>query len=92
MAVQNIKHMIETLILGIIIGIVGTGIGATYAANKFLKEPWILKKFNSGYQILASDLGYDGDTYGYIGLKKNNELIMGIKYNEKGVTDIVYDI
>lgn len=84
--------MIETLILGIIIGIVGTGLGAAYAAIKFLKKPWLFKKFNSGYQVLACDLGHDGDPCGYIGLKKNEELILGIKYNEKGITDIVYDI
>lgn len=84
--------MIETLILGIIIGIVGTGLGAAYAAIKFLKKPWILKKFGSGYEIQACDMGYDNDPNGYIGIKKDGKIIAGIKFNEKGITDIVYDI
>ena len=84
--------MIETLILGIFVGGILIGIGAAYEANKFLKEPFILKKYKSGYSILSCDIGFNNDPCGYIGLKKNGKTIAGIKYNEKGITDIVYDI
>lgn len=84
--------MIETLILGFLLGMLCTGLGAAYAAYKFLKRSYVLKKFNSGYELLACDLGVDNDPNGYIGLKKDGKIIAGIKYDEKGVTDIVYDI
>ena len=84
--------MIETLILGVVIGIVGTIAGAAYAAYKWNVQQYVLKKFNSGYSVLACDIGFEGDPNGYIGLRKNNKIIAGIKYNNNGVTDIVYDI
>ena len=84
--------MIETLILGIIIGIIGTGAGAAYAAYRWSKQPFILKKFNSGYRLIAADLGVDGDPSGYVGLKKDNKFVIGVKFNDNGITDIVYDI
>ena len=84
--------MIETLILGIVIGIVSTVAGAAYAAYKWSKEPYVLKKFDSGYQLMAIDLGFEGDPTGYVGLKKDGKFIMGAKFNDNGVTDIVYDI
>ena len=83
--------MIETLILGIIVGIAGA-IGAAYAIHKFLNKKLLVKKFDSGYEILACDLGYDDNSHGYIGIKKDGKIIAGIKYDEKGITDIVYDI
>jgi hypothetical protein len=84
--------MIETLILGFIIGMICTGAGATYAACKFLNEPYFIKKFHSGYSVLSCDIGTEGDPNGYIGVKKNGNLIAGIKFNKEGITDIVYDI
>ncbi len=84
--------MVETLILGFIIGILCTSAGAAYAAYKWDKEPFILKKFNSGYQLMAADLGFKGDPAGYVGLKKNGKFVMGVKFNDSGITDIVYDI
>lgn len=92
MAVQNIKHMIETLILGIVLGIVGTVAGAAYAAYKVNSRQYMLKKFNSGYQLIAADLGFEGDPAGYVGLKKDGKFVMGVKFDDNGVTDIVYDI
>lgn len=84
--------MIETLILGFLIGALCTGAGAAYAAYKWNKEPFVMKKFDSGYDVLACDIGFEGDPNGYVGLKKNGKMIAGIKYNNNGVTDIVYDI
>ena len=81
--------MIETLILGIAIGILGTLAGAAYAAHRLKKSPFVLKKFGSGYTVLACEPGFDGDPNGYIGLKKDNKIIAGIKYNDSGAIDIV---
>lgn len=81
--------MIETLILGIAIGVLGTLVGAAYAAHKVSKEPFVLKKFDSGYTVLACEPGFGGDPDGYIGLKKDNKLIAGIKYNDSGAIDII---
>lgn len=81
--------MIETLILGIAIGILGTFAGAAYAAYKWNKSPYVLKKFGSGYTVLACEPGFDGDPNGYIGLKKDNKIIAGIRYNNSGAIDIV---
>jgi hypothetical protein len=84
--------MIETLILGFLLGAICTTGGAAYAVHKWSKEPFVLKKFDSGYEVLASDLNFEGDPSGYIGLKKDGKLIAGMKYDNNGVTDIVYDI
>ena len=84
--------MIETLILGIVIGIIGTSAIAAYSSYKWDKDPFVLKKFNSGYQLMAVDLGFEGDPTGYVGLKKNGKFVMGVKFNDNGITDIVYDI
>lgn len=62
--------MIETLILGIAIGVLSTFAVAAYAAYRWDKQPFVLKKFNSGYRLIAADLGVDGDPSGYVGLKK----------------------
>ena len=84
--------MIETLILGFLIGALCTGAGAAYAAYKFLKEPYIIKKFPSGYSLLACDIGIENDPSGYVGLKKDGKLIAGMKFDKEGITDICYDI
>lgn len=84
--------MIETLILGFVTGFIAVSIGAAYATYKCDKDPFILKKFNSGYQLIAVDLGFEGDPTGYVGLRKNGKFVMGVKFNDNGVTDIVYDI
>jgi hypothetical protein len=81
--------MIETLILGIAIGVLGTLVGAAYAAYKWNKNPFVLKKFDSGYTVLACEPGFGGDPDGYIGLKKDNKLIAGIRYNNSGTIDVV---
>ena len=81
--------MIETLILGIAIGILGTLAGAAYAAHRLNKSPYVLKKFGNGYTVLACEPGFDGDPNGYIGLKKDNKIIAGIRYNNSGAIDIV---
>lgn len=85
--------MIETLILGFLIGVISTCAGAAYAAHKFLKEPYIVKEFASGYAITACDIDTDiEDSYGYIGVKKDGKIIIGMRFNKEGITDIVYDI
>jgi len=84
--------MIETLILGFVLGTLCTCAGAAYAAYKFLKEPYIVKEFASGYAITACDIDTDGDSYGYIGVKKDGKIITGMRFNKEGITDIVYDI
>ena len=84
--------MIETLILGFVLGTLCTGAGAAYAAYKFLKEPYFIKKFSSGYSILSCDIGTEGDPSGYVGVKKDGKLIAGMKFDKEGITDIVYDI
>ena len=84
--------MIETLILGFVLGTLCTGAGAAYAAYKFLKEPCVVKDFPSGYTLMGCDIGTDGDTSGYIGVKKDGELIAGMKFDKEGITDICYDI
>ena len=84
--------MIETLILGFVLGTLCTGAGAAYAAYKFFKEPYIMKKFPSGYSLLACDIGTENDPNGYVGLKKDGKLIAGMKFDKEGITDICYDI
>lgn len=84
--------MIETMILGFLLSVLGTGVGAAYAAHKFLNEPYFIKKFPSGYSILGWDIGTEGDPNGYIGIKKDGNLIASIKFDKEGITDIVYDI
>ena len=81
--------MIETLILGIAIGILGTLAGAAYAAHRLKKSPFVLKKFDSGYTVLACEPGFGGDPDGYIGLKKDNKLVVGVKYNNSGAVDVI---
>lgn len=84
--------MIETLILGFLLGFICTGAGATYAAYRLLKQPYIVKDMRDGYTLIAGGIGVNDDPNGYIGLKKDNTVIAALRYNEKGVTDIVYDI
>ena len=85
--------MIETLILGFVLGTLCTGAGAAYAAYKFFKESYIVKEFASGYCITACDIDTDiEDSYGYIGVKKDGKIITGMRFNKEGITDIVYDI
>ena len=84
--------MIETLILGFLIGALCTGAGAAYAAYKFLKEPYVVKDFPSGYTLMGCDIGIDGDPSGYIGVKKDGKIIAGMKFDKEGITDICYDI
>ena len=81
--------MIETLILGFFIGVVTTAVGAAYAAYRVFKKPYIIKDLPSGYTVAVIDQGFDNDKYGYIGLKKDGNIIGGMKFDEEGVTDIV---
>jgi hypothetical protein len=84
--------MIETMILGFLLGVLCTGAGAAYAAHKFFNEPYFMKKFPSGYSILGCDINTENDPSGYIGIKKDGKLIAGMKFDKEGITDIVYDI
>ena len=84
--------MIETLILGFAAGVLCTAAVAAYSTYKFLKEPYFIKKFQSGYSVLGCDINTNGNSSGFIGIKKDSDLIAGVKFDKKGITDIAYDI
>jgi len=84
--------MIETLILGWIIGVVSVGLGAAYAIRKFMKKHYILKKLSDGCTIFVADKNLFGKPYHMIGIaNKGEEIIGGIKFTENGVLEIVAD-
>ena len=84
--------MIETLILGFLLGMITTGAGAAYAASKLLNKHYVIREFPSGYSVAYIDIGVDNDPYGCVALKKGKNIIAAIKFDKKGITDIEYDI
>lgn len=84
--------MIETLILGILIGIIGTGAGAAYAANRYLKQPYIRKSLSGGYEVIAIDKKFQNDKYNYLALRKEGKVVSAIRFDENGEFDAFHDI
>ena len=84
--------MIETLILGFLLGAISVGIGATYAMYRYLKKPYGIKQLSDGYEVIAIDRKLDNDKYSYIALKKNGNIISAIKFDKDGIRDIKHDL
>ena len=84
--------MIETLILGILLGFVATTAGAAYAFYRYLKEPYVRKKLSDGYEVVAIDRKFDNDNYSYLALRKDEKIVSAIRFNADGDFDAVHDI
>lgn len=83
--------MIETLILGMLIGGVAVAAGAAYSAYRYLKQPYIVKKMSDGYEVIAIDKNFANDDYSYLALRKDNRIISAIRFDKDGVKDAVHD-
>ena len=84
--------MIETLILGFVLGVISTGAGAAYAAWKFINRPYVLKKLSDGCTIFVVDKKKYDTSYHMFGIAdKSEKIIGGIKFINDGVLKIVAD-
>ena len=84
--------MIETLILGILLGAFAACIGAAYSAHRYLKRPWMYKKLSGNYEVVAIDKNFEGDTHRYLVLRKDNKIIFATRFDDDGIKDIIYDV
>lgn len=84
--------MIETLILGWLLGAISVGAGAAYAAYRYFKRPFMTKNLSDGYEVVAIDKSFDNDECSYIAIRKNDNIMFALRLDGKGIKDIVYDI
>jgi len=84
--------MIETLILGMLLGGIAVAAGAAYSAHRYLKQPYIVKKMSDGYEVIAIDKKFANDDYSYLALRKDNNIISAIRFDKDGVKDAIHDI
>ena len=84
--------MVETLILGMLLGSFVTCIGAAYSAYRYLKNPYMVKSLSDGYEVVAIDRKFDNGDHGYVALKKDDKLMSAIRFDKDGVTDVIHGI
>lgn len=84
--------MVETLILGILLGSFVTCIGAAYSAYRYLKKPFVIKSLSDGYEVVAIDKKFDNGDYSYVAIRKNNKILSAVRFDKDGITDVVHDI
>ena len=84
--------MIETLILGFLIGTVCTSIGAAYAAYKFIKQPFVCKELTDGNKVYVFDKTFGNDKYNMLAVKSGDKYIATLKFDKDSIKDIYCDI
>ena len=84
--------MIETLILGIILGSLVTVAGAAYGAYRYFKQPYISKMLSDGYEVVVIDRKFFKDDKNHVIIMKNDEPIGSLWMDKKHISDIfIYD-
>ena len=84
--------MVETLILGILLGSFVTCIGAAYSAYRYLKKPYMIKALSDGYEVVTIDRKFDNGDHGYVALRKDDKIISAIRFDKDGITDVIHGI
>ena len=85
--------MVETLILGFILGVLTTGIGVILAAYKYGNPKADIFKTTDGCIVGIFDKTYENDKYNILGIKDpNGDIITGILFDNTGVKDIKWDV
>lgn len=85
--------MVETLILGFVLGVLTTGIGVILAAYKYGSRKADVFKTTDGCIVGIFDKAYENDKYNMLGVKDaNGNVVAGIKFDSTGVKDIVADV
>ena len=84
--------MIETLILGFLLGTICTGAVAAYAAYRYLKQPYIIKQMSDGYEVIVIDKKFEKEDNSYLVLRKDGKIVSAIRFDKDGVKDAVHDI
>ena len=84
--------MVETLILGFILGVLTTSIGVILAAYKW-NPKFDIFKTTDGCIVGIFDKTYENDKYNMLGIKDSNgDIITGIRFDNTGVKDIKCDV
>lgn len=84
--------MIETLILGILLGAFVACAGAAYSVHRYLNLPFARKKMSDGYEVVIIDKKFDNGNYSYVALKKDDKVISVVRFDKDGITDVSHDI
>ena len=84
--------MIETLILGIVLGAISAVAGLIYGFYRYIKRPYVIKSFSDDYEIIAIDREFEHDNYHYVAIKKVDKIIAAIKLDKNGIKEVVYDV
>ena len=85
--------MVETLILGFVLGVLTTSGGVILAACKWGNPKVDMFKTTDGCIIGIFDKTYDNDKYNMLGIKDpNGDIITGIRFDNTGVKDIKCDV
>ena len=85
--------MIETLILGFVLGVLSTGFGVSCAAYKQLTRKYSCFTTTDGCIVATFDKTFENDKYHMLGIKNSKgDVIAGVKFDDTGVKDIVCDV
>lgn len=85
--------MVETLILGFVLGVLTTGIGVILAAYKYGNLKAHMFKTTDGCIVGIFDKTYENDKYNMLGIKDpNGNIITGIQFDNTGVKDIKWNV
>ena len=84
--------MIETLILGMLLGSFITCAGVAYSAYRYLKNPYMVKSLSDGYEVIAIDKSFANEECSYVALRKDDKIISAVRFNKDGIKDVVHDI
>jgi len=84
--------MIETLILGIILGNLVTVASAAYCAYRYLKQPYTFKVLSDGYEVVVIDRKVSKDDKNHVIIMKDDEPVGSLWMDKKHISDIfIYD-
>lgn len=85
--------MVETLILGFVLGVLTTSIGVILAAYKYGSPKVSIFKTTDSCIVGIFDKTYENDKYNMLGIKDpNGDIITGIRFDKTGVKDIKWDV
>lgn len=85
--------MIETLILGFVLGVLSTGFGVLCAAYKQLTRKYSWYTTTDGCIVAIFDKTFENDKYHTLGIKNSKgDVIAGIKFDDTGIKGIVRDV
>ena len=80
--------MVETLILGFLIGAIASAAVATYLTYKYDTKPAFIQATSDGCIVAMFDKEFEGDPYNLLGIKNcSGDVVAAIKFDKHGIVD-----